>query len=81
MRTYTVKELHEILGKAIDNGNGNLIVLVPNYDSNIDAAYATLGGISFDTDVYAEYAYLDQNYGEEEEEFWAEKEEEWVSVY
>ncbi len=74
MRTYTVKELHEILGKAIDNGKGGLIVLVPNYDDDIDAAYATLGGISFDTAIHAEYAYLDQNYGEEEEAYWAERE-------
>ena len=74
MKTYTIKELHEILGKAIDNGNGNLIVLVPNNDEDIDAAYATLGGISFDTDIYAEYAYFNQNYGEEEEEYWAERE-------
>lgn len=76
MKTYTVKELHEILGKAIDDGKGSLIVLVPNNDEDIDAAYATLGGISFDTGVYAEYAYLDQNYGEEENAYWAEKEEE-----
>ena len=74
MKTYTVKELHEILGKAIDNGNGDLVVLVPNHNEDIDAAYATLGNIDFDTDVYAEYAYLDQNYGEEEEEYWAERE-------
>lgn len=74
MKTCTVKELHEILGKAIDNGKGDLIVLVPNNDEDIDAAYATLGRISFDDDVYAEYAYFDQNCGEEEEEYWAKKE-------
>jgi hypothetical protein len=76
VKTYTVKELHEILGKAIDNGNGDLIVLVPNNDEDIDAEYATLGIISFDEDVYAEYAYFDQNCGEEEEKYWTNKEEE-----
>ena len=75
MKTYTVKELYEILGKAIDNGKGNLVVLIPNNDDDIDAAYATLGHIEFDTDVYAECAYFDQNYGKEEQEYWAEKEE------
>ena len=74
MKTYTVKELHEILGKAIDNGKGDLVVLVPNNDEDIDAEYATLGEINFDADANAEYAYFDQNYGEEEEEYWAEKE-------
>jgi hypothetical protein len=73
MKTYTVKELHEILGEAINNGKGDLVVLVPNNDEDIDAAYATLGRVEFDTDVYAEYVYFDQNYGEEEEEYLAKK--------
>ena len=74
MKTYTVKELREILDKAIDNGNGDLVVLVPNNDEDIDAAYATLGRVSFYTDACAGYAYFEQNYGDEEEEYWAEKE-------
>ena len=74
MKTYTVKELHEILGKAIEEGKGNLILLVPNNDEDIDAEYATLGNVSFDEDVYAEYVYFDQNCGEEEEKYWAERE-------
>lgn len=74
MKTYTVKELHEILGKAINDGKGDLVVLVPNNDEDIDAEYATLGQIDFDTDIYAEYAYFDQNCGEEEEEYWARRE-------
>jgi hypothetical protein len=74
MKTYTVKELHELLGKAIEKGKGDLVLLVPNNDDDIDAEYATLGRISFDEDVYAEYAYLDQNIGEEEEKYWANKE-------
>ena len=76
MRTYTVKELHEILGKAIDNGNGDLLILVPNSDEDIDADYATLGTVEFDTDISGGCAYLDQNYGDEEEEYWAKREEE-----
>ena len=74
MKTYTVKELHEILGKPIEEGKGDLVFLVPNNDEDIDAEYATLGRIEFDTDAYAEYAYFDQNCGEEEEEYWAERE-------
>lgn len=73
MKTYTVKELHEILGKAIDNGKGDLVVLVPNNDEDIDGEYATLGKVSFDEDVYREYAYFDQNFGEEEEEYWTKR--------
>jgi hypothetical protein len=73
MKTYTVKELHEILGKAIEEGNGDLIVLVPNGDDSIDATYATLGRVSFDEDAFAECAYFDQNYGEEEDEYWVKK--------
>jgi hypothetical protein len=75
MKTYTVKELHEFLGKAIEEGKGDLVVLVPNYDEDIDAAYATLGSIDSDIGTNAEYVYLDQNCGEEEEEYWAKKEE------
>lgn len=75
MRTYTIKELYETLGNAIDNGKGDLIVLVPNNDESIEAEYATLGAIGFD-DAYAECAYFDQNCGEEEEAYWAKKEEE-----
>lgn len=74
MKTYTVKELHEILGKAIEEGKGDLVLLVPNNDEDIDAEYATLGNVSFDEGVYAEYVYLDGNCGEEEEEYWAERE-------
>ena len=74
MKIYTVKELHEILGKAINNGKGDLVILGPNGNENIDDAYATLGSVGFDNDVYAEYAYFDQNYGDEEEEYWANKE-------
>lgn len=74
MKTYTVKELHEILSKAIEEGKGDLVLLVPNNDEDIDAEYVTLGHIEFDTDIYAEYAYLDGNCGEEEEEYWAERE-------
>jgi hypothetical protein len=74
MKTYTVKELHEILGKAIEEGKGDLVLLVPNNDEDIDAAYATLGRVALDEDAYAEYAYLDQNCGEEEEEYWAKRE-------
>jgi hypothetical protein len=73
MKTYTVKELHDVLEKAIENGKGDLILLVPNDDEDIDAEYATLGKISFD-DELAEYAYFDSNCGEEEEEFWRDKE-------
>jgi hypothetical protein len=73
MKTYTVKELHDVLEKAIENGKGDLILLVPNDDEDIDAEYATLGKISFD-DEFAEYAYFDGNCGEEEEKFWRDKE-------
>ena len=75
MKTYTVKELHKILGKAVEEGKGDLVLLVPNNDEDIDAAYATLGRIEFDTDAYAEYAYLDGNCGEEEEKYWEERDE------
>lgn len=74
MKTYTVKELYDVLGKAIENGKGNLILLVPNNDEDIDAEYATLREMSFDDDKFAEYAYLDGNCGEEEEEFWRDRE-------
>lgn len=79
MKTYTVKELHEILGNAIDNGKGDLVVLVPNNDENLVAEYATLGRIGFD-DIYAECVYFEQNCGEEEEEYWTKKAVEWVSM-
>lgn len=74
MKTYTVKELHAILGKAIEDGKGDLILLVPNNDEDIDVEYATLGHVEFETDIQGEYAYFDGNWGEEEEEFWAERE-------
>lgn len=74
MKTYTVKELYDVLGKAIENGKGNLILLVPNNDEDIDAEYATLREISFDDGMYEEYAYIDGNTGEEEENFWRDKE-------
>ena len=74
MKTYTVKELHELLGKAIEEGKGDLVLLVPNYDNDIEGEYATLGKVSFDEDALSKYAYLDQNTGEEEEEYWANKE-------
>lgn len=74
MKTYTVKELYNILGAAIQQGKGDLIVLVPNNDEDIDASYATLGRVEFDTDIYSEYAYFDGNCGKEEEEYWKEKE-------
>ena len=74
MKTYTVKELYEILGNAIDNGKGDLLVLVPNSDEDIDADYATIGTIEFENDISGVYAYLDQKYGEEEEEYWANRE-------
>ena len=70
MKTYTVKELHEILGNAINNGKGDLVVLVPNNDEDINALYATLGRVSFDEDIYAGCAYFDQNWGKEEEAYW-----------
>ncbi len=74
MKTYTVKELYDVLEKAIENGKGDLIILVPNNDEDIDAEYATLGDFSFDDDKFAEYAYIDGNHGEEEEDFWRSRE-------
>jgi hypothetical protein len=74
MKTYTVKELYETLGKAINEGKGDLIILVPNNDEDIDAEYATLGIIEFDTDIFSEFAYFEQNIGAEEEEFWEKRE-------
>ena len=74
MKTYTVKEFYDVLAKAIEEGKGDLILLVPNNDENIDAYYATLHGISFDNDQFAEYAYIDGNSGEEEEDFWRDRE-------
>lgn len=76
MKTYTVAELCKVLNKAVEDGKGDLIILVPNNDEDIDAAYATLGSVEFDTDMHAEYVYFDGNGGEEEEEFWKEKEDE-----
>lgn len=75
MKTYTVKELHEILSNAIDNGKGDLVILVPNSDEDLSADYATLGKINFD-DAYAECVYFDQNCGEEEDDYWIKREEE-----
>jgi hypothetical protein len=75
MKTYTVKELHEILGKAVEDGKGDLIILVPNNDTDMDADYATLGSIDFDIDAYGKYAYFEQNLGAEEDLYWAEGEE------
>ena len=74
MKTYTVKELYDELGKAIKKGKGHLIVLVPNVDDDNGADYATLRDFSFYDDNVAEYAYLDANSGEEEENFWRDKE-------
>ena len=74
MKTYTVKELHETLGKAIEEGKGDLIILVPNNDEDINAEYATLGIIEFDTDISAEFAYFEQNDGWEEDKFWEKRE-------
>lgn len=73
MKVYTVKELHTILTKAIGEGRGNYIVLVPSYDEDVDADYATLGCVEFGVDSHDSYLYFDGNAGEEEEKFWEER--------
>ena len=73
MKVYTVKELHAILTKAMGEGRGSDIVLVPNNDEDIDADYATLGCVEFGIDSHDGCLYLDGNAGEEEEKFWEER--------
>lgn len=76
MKTYTVKELYDVLGEAIEKGQGDFIILVPNSEEDMSAEYATFREISFCDYGFAKYAYFEQNCGEEEEEYWAKKEEE-----
>ena len=73
MEFLTVRKLRDALTKLIEEGKGDRIVLVPDYDTEFPDDYRTVGMVA-DDDVTNQYVYLQYNDDEEELNFWAERE-------
>lgn len=72
MEALTVIKLYNILKKAIENGEENKIVLIPNFSDDLDADYRTINHMEND-DCTNQCVYLETNDDEEEKEFWNKK--------
>jgi hypothetical protein len=72
MEVLTVIKLYNILKKAIENGEENKIVLIPNFSDDLDADYRTISHMEND-DCTNQCVYLEVNDDEEEKEFWNRK--------
>ena len=72
MEVLTVIKLYKILKKAIESGEENKIVLIPNFSDDLDADYRTISHME-NGDCTNQCIYLEINDDEEEKEFWNKK--------
>lgn len=72
MEALTVIKLYNILKNAIENGEENKIVLIPNFSDDLDADYRTISHMEND-DCTNQCVYLETNDDEEEKDFWNKK--------
>lgn len=69
MEVLTVIKLYNILKKAIENGEEDKIVLIPNFSDDLEADYRTISHMEND-DCTNTCVYLKANDDEEETKFW-----------
>lgn len=74
MEVFTVRKLRDALTKLVEEGKGDRIIVVPDYDTDFPDDYRTVGMVA-DDDVTNQCIYLEFNDDEEELNFWAEREE------
>ena len=73
MEILTVRKLRDALTKLVEEGKGDRIILVPDYDTEFPDDYRTVGMVA-DDDIRNQCIYLEYNDDEEELNFWAERE-------
>ena len=73
MEFLTVNKLRDALSKLIDEGKGDRIILVPDYDTDFPNDYRTVSVVA-DDDMTNQCIYLEYNDDEEELNFWDERE-------